>query len=300
MYQILVVDDSVLDVDCITFLIKKYKLPLEVTTAVNGQDALELFFKPENHYDILFTDIRMPFLDGLGLSKEVRKLSPNTRIIIFSGFNDFEYAKTAITIGVEDYLMKPVIPDEFVSVMTRVINSVEETNRQLRTRRSEAKILKNHMLWLAVNGKSSMIADSTPFLKDRYTGLMLVECDNEFFSLEGILFQEKLAGILTVPFDYLNLDPSRSILFFKEGAFLFSCAQSVCLCAEKEFHQKCCVAFQTLPDNAPSARFTHSWRNGWKTTFSFRIRISSCRTARTTPMPPPATFPLILYPTICV
>lgn len=82
MYQILVVDDSVLDVDCITFLIKKYELPLEVATAVNGQDALELFRKPENHYDILFTDIRMPFLDGLGLSKEVRKLSPNTRIII--------------------------------------------------------------------------------------------------------------------------------------------------------------------------------------------------------------------------
>ena len=78
MYQILVVDDSVLDVDCITFLIKKYELPLEVATAVNGQDALELFRKPENHYDILFTDIRMPFLDGLGLSKEVRKLSPNT------------------------------------------------------------------------------------------------------------------------------------------------------------------------------------------------------------------------------
>lgn len=140
MYQILVVDDSVLDVDCITFLIKKYELPLEVTTAVNGQDALELFRKPENHYDILFTDIRMPFLDGLGLSKEVRKLSPNTRIIIFSGFNDFEYAKTAITIGVEDYLMKPVIPDEFVSVMTRVINGVEETNRQIRTRRSETKL----------------------------------------------------------------------------------------------------------------------------------------------------------------
>ena len=58
MYQILVVDDSVLDVDCITFLIKKYELPLEVATAVNGQDALELFRKPENHYDILFTDIR--------------------------------------------------------------------------------------------------------------------------------------------------------------------------------------------------------------------------------------------------
>lgn len=250
MYQILVVDDSVLDVDCITFLINKYELPLEVATAVNGQEALGLFQNPENHFDILFTDIRMPFLDGLGLSKEVRKLSPNTRIVIFSGFNDFEYAKTAITIGVEDYLMKPVIPDEFVSVMTRVINGVEETNRQIQTRRSETRLLKNHMLWLAVNGKNGMPADSSSFFKDRYTGLMLIECSNEFFSLEGISFQEKLEGILTVPFDYLNLDPARSILFFKEEAFLFPCAQAVCLCAEKEFNQKCCVAFQDLPDNS--------------------------------------------------
>ncbi|MCD7997931.1 MAG: helix-turn-helix domain-containing protein [Clostridiales bacterium] len=250
MYQILVVDDSVLDVDCITFLINKYELPLEVATAVNGQEALGLFQNPENHFDILFTDIRMPFLDGLGLSKEVRKLSPNTRIVIFSGFNDFEYAKTAITIGVEDYLMKPVIPDEFVSVMTRVINGVEETNRQIQTRRSETRLLKNHMLWLAVNGKNGTPADSSSFFKDRYTGLMLIECSNEFFSLEGISFQEKLEGILTVPFDYLNLDPARSILFFKEEAFLFPCAQAVCLCAEKEFNQKCCVAFQDLPDNS--------------------------------------------------
>ena len=55
MYQILVVDDSVLDVDCITFLINKYELPLEVATAVNGQEALGLFQNPENHFDILFT-----------------------------------------------------------------------------------------------------------------------------------------------------------------------------------------------------------------------------------------------------
>lgn len=127
MYQILIVDDSVFDIDCITFLIKQHNLPLEVRTAVNGLDALKLFQNPDIHFDILFTDIRMPFLDGLGLAREVRVLSPETRLIIFSGFNDFEYAKTAITIGVEDYLVKPIVPDEFVSVMNRVIHAVEES-----------------------------------------------------------------------------------------------------------------------------------------------------------------------------
>lgn len=254
MYKILVVDDSVLDVDCITFLIKKYELPLLVTAAVNGQEALRLFQTPDRHFDILFTDIRMPFLDGLALSKEVRSLSPDTRIIIFSGFNDFEYAKTAITIGVEDYIMKPVIPDEFVTVMNRVINRVEEANRQLCARRSETKLLKNHLLWLAVNGNCEVLPDNASFFAERYTGLMLIECSNEFFSQEGITFQERLGEVLTVSFDYLNLDPTRSLLFFKENAFLFTCAQSVCLCAEKQFHQRCCVAFQELPDNSSISR----------------------------------------------
>lgn len=249
MYQILIVDDSVFDIDCITFLIKKYDLPLQVTTSVDGQEALNRFREEGSHFDILFTDIRMPFLDGLALSKEVRVLSPRTKIIIFSGYNDFEYAKTAITIGVEDYIMKPVIPDEFLAVMTRVINAVEESNRQTQARCNEMKLLKSHLLWLAVNGNSTALSNSVLFADCHYRGLLMVECDDEFFSLEDLSFQERLAALLSTPFDYLNLDPSRSLLFFKEETFLFSAAQAVCLCAETDFQQRCCVAFQTLSDN---------------------------------------------------
>lgn len=67
MYEILIVDDSVLDINCILFLIDKYKLPLHATTAVNGQEALRQLQAGERHFDILFTDIKMPLMDGLEL-----------------------------------------------------------------------------------------------------------------------------------------------------------------------------------------------------------------------------------------
>ena len=55
--------------------------------------------------DVLITDIRMPFMDGIDISKMVKKELPDTRIIIISGFDDFSYAKEAISIGVEEYLL---------------------------------------------------------------------------------------------------------------------------------------------------------------------------------------------------
>ena len=60
MYEILIVDDSVLDIDCIIFLIKKFELPLHPVKAVNGNEALSLIKKKETHFDILLTDIKRP------------------------------------------------------------------------------------------------------------------------------------------------------------------------------------------------------------------------------------------------
>ena len=57
--------------------------------------------------DILITDIKMPFMDGLELSRLVRKELPDIKILILSGYDEFEYAKTAIKIGVTEYLLKP-------------------------------------------------------------------------------------------------------------------------------------------------------------------------------------------------
>ena len=74
--------------------------------ASDGELAYPLIRKVQP--DILITDIRMPFMDGLELSELVKKEFPRIKIIILSGYNEFDYAKQAIHIGVTDYLLKPI------------------------------------------------------------------------------------------------------------------------------------------------------------------------------------------------
>ena len=66
--------------------------------AENGQDALEKVELLEP--DVVMTDIRMPYMDGLTLAARIREKYPSTKILIFSGYDDFEYAKQAIKLGV--------------------------------------------------------------------------------------------------------------------------------------------------------------------------------------------------------
>jgi len=75
-------------------------------TALDGADAWSMVrdLKP----DLLITDIQMPLVDGLELSRRVRSLGWNTRVIILTGFQDFEYARTALRHGVMEFLLKPV------------------------------------------------------------------------------------------------------------------------------------------------------------------------------------------------
>ena len=74
--------------------------------ASDGEMALPLIQKARP--DVLITDVRMPFMDGLDLSRLVLREFPEMKIVIISGYDDFEYARQAIDIGVERFLLKPV------------------------------------------------------------------------------------------------------------------------------------------------------------------------------------------------
>lgn len=255
MYHILIVDDSVLDIDCIIFLINKFDLPLHPVKAVNGNEALSFIKKKDVHFDILFTDIKMPLMDGLELSREVCRLSPDTRIIIFSGFSDFEYAKTAISIGVENYLMKPIVPADFESTIKSVIHSIETAREQDKQQRLQTQIVRNHILWQALH--NSVIPEHMDSFLEPYYSLMLIECENDFFSTVNDEFQDRLNNLLSIPFDYLNLYPSRSLLFIKKplkDTYLLTTAQSICLLAAEDYSQKCFITFDMLPDNTHISR----------------------------------------------
>lgn len=79
----------------------------------------------EKKPDILLTDIKMPFMDGLELSKLVKKKQPSIKIILLSGYNEFDYARQAISIGINEYLLKPVSSADILNSVNKVKQEIE-------------------------------------------------------------------------------------------------------------------------------------------------------------------------------
>ena len=80
--------------------------------------------------DILITDIKMPFMDGLELSRLVKKELPDIKILVLSGYNEFEYAKEAINIGITEYLVKPISGAKLLETVKKVAITIEEERQQ--------------------------------------------------------------------------------------------------------------------------------------------------------------------------
>ncbi len=111
MYRVVVVDDEHIVVRGIETIIKREKLDCEVVgAAYNGIEALQLL--EETKPDIVITDIRIPKLDGLSLIEEAREFLPDTYFIVISGYKEFEYARRALSMGVQRYIEKPVTIDK--------------------------------------------------------------------------------------------------------------------------------------------------------------------------------------------
>ena len=84
--------------------------------AGDGEYAYPLILKAQP--DILVTDIKMPFMDGLELSRLVKKALPRMRIIVLSGYNEFEYAKEAVHLEIKEYILKPINAAEMSECLT--------------------------------------------------------------------------------------------------------------------------------------------------------------------------------------
>ena len=98
-----------------------------VGEAPDGEIALPMI--ADEKPDVVITDIRMPFMDGLALSRAIRRTMPWIHIVILSGYSDFDYAKQAITLGVEEYLLKPVTVEELRSVLDRIRDKLLEERK---------------------------------------------------------------------------------------------------------------------------------------------------------------------------
>ncbi|MDE6846277.1 MAG: response regulator [Lachnospiraceae bacterium] len=99
-----------------------------VGEASDGEMALPLIQKTKP--DVLLTDIKMPFMDGLSLSRIVHQEFPDMKIIIISGYDDFEYARQAIAVGVEQYLLKPITRTNLQKVLSELKTKIENEREQ--------------------------------------------------------------------------------------------------------------------------------------------------------------------------
>lgn len=128
MYRILLVDDESRERNGIEKLIKKYQYALEVYQASDGKEALETMRRIQ--IDILLTDIKMPVMTGMELIEQVHKSGWGPVCIIYSAYGEFEYAQSAISLGVMQYLLKPIKLEEFRNLFDKVLSICDTKKKQ--------------------------------------------------------------------------------------------------------------------------------------------------------------------------
>ena len=129
MYSIMIVEDEYLVRQGIASLVDYEQFGMQVIAqAENGIEAWQKF--QENPADILLTDINMPQMNGLELSKLVRDQAPKCHIVFLTGYDDFDYARTAIKLGADDYLLKPFSKDDVEEMLAKVQTKLDKERKK--------------------------------------------------------------------------------------------------------------------------------------------------------------------------
>src|SRR5690554_4280582 len=145
LYKVFIVDDEPMIryglVSCIQW--EKEGLHL-IGEASNGEAALKKL--RDKHLDILITDIKMPMMDGLELTRCLKQQFPFMKVILVSSYNDFEYAREAVKLGVVvDYLLKPTMePEDLLRIVTRCKQDLDLENERIQRTNEIHEALQNN------------------------------------------------------------------------------------------------------------------------------------------------------------
>ncbi|MDO3412521.1 response regulator [Saccharibacillus sp. CPCC 101409] len=228
MHCILIVDDERIEREGMRNLIRRSELELETLTAENGEAALAIV--RNRRVDIVITDIKMPFMDGLELAEALKREKPEIELILYSAFNEFEYARRAIRTNVSNYLLKPIQVPEFLAAVRQAVQTCEKKEAD---RERERELLEGYrrgmayerekMLLDAVNGTGPPGRESSRVARAFASGaefvhLLLADCAGPFFDLHNDEVFSMLRDRLDLPFDYLNLNENQSLLFVRQSA----------------------------------------------------------------------------------
>ena len=223
MLHMLIVDDEKNERSVIQFLLNKFHFEFHITEAANGKEALAHL--KQHPVDILFTDVKMPFMNGIDLAAHAHEFYPNTQIIFFSGYDDFEYIKKALSLRAVDYILKPINPLEFKNTIALVVERAKMIQSEQAQKEVNLTHRKNHLLYRLINDTSLDILErefpSTDLgYLNNYSHLLLIQFEEAFFDelqQEEDLrsFQNLIYETISFPCDLINLNPSQSVLLLQ-------------------------------------------------------------------------------------
>jgi len=135
--------------------------------AENGQEALELL--RQEPADIMFTDIRMPIMDGIELLEQLQEHPVKPEVVLLSGYNDFVYAQKGIRYAVKDYLVKPVVREELFAVLERLMRDIGMREERADTAGEDASLFAAELVTLHLTQKDA--GDGLTQIKLKQAGL---------------------------------------------------------------------------------------------------------------------------------
>ena len=209
-YTVLLVDDEEevfqvimkkLDWESMGFSIAGY--------ARNGVEALEM--AEELQPDVVMTDIKMPYMDGLTLCKKLKELYQKVKVIIFSGFDEFEYAKEAIKIEAEEYILKPIEREKITEILKKLNAEIESRKeKEENNQKIGYQQMRHLMLSDEISGEEQRTIESQ-YADHFYTGNYYVCCQNQVkrgeLSDDNYIFMKNMNDndIFIVPAENLSL-----------------------------------------------------------------------------------------------
>lgn len=175
--------------------------------------------------DIVITDIKMPFVDGLSLSKMIRNELPDTTVIILSGYDDFNYAREAVNIGVSRYLLKPLTKEQLIQALQEIKKSKDETLQQHKYQKQFYEEVQTYMsssrrdffdMLVSGNTQLGVILERAQKLDINLTA---EQYNMVLFLLEENLMQDKYSSKLATVQEVIDshFAQDESVVMFKAG-----------------------------------------------------------------------------------
>ncbi|MEZ0536457.1 response regulator [Caldicellulosiruptoraceae bacterium PP1] len=192
MYRVLLVEDEIFVREGIKSLIDWGSIGFSICgEASHGKEALKILQKES--FDVIITDIKMPEMNGLELIEEINKrFSQIPKIIIISGYNEFEFARTALKYNVKNYILKPLDELEIIETMKKVSDEINK-DKQEKVQNDKYRLLNKNNEFLKYLEKSDSIDINylldNDFRKDKNNLVMLSKVNkNDKYDIDNLLY----------------------------------------------------------------------------------------------------------------